>query len=158
MVVESRSLGWYECQHCEARWSDADRDMALRRGVWLDGATGLELMDCLREVKPMSIAFHVPARISTFISLSAIAAKGLQFELTKAEDVDKDLCKNFRAEPWEERHAVRAEDSILALRDDRPSGPVPGGGQTAGLVATVDTQDNGFVYKIRAFGWGIVEE
>lgn len=158
VTVESHNLGWYECQHCEAHWSDADRDMALRPGVWRDETTGLALMEYLRAHEPMFIAFHVPAWISAFVSLSKIAAKALQYALTKDEEVDKDLCNNFRAEPWQERHALRAEDSILALRDDRPRGLVPGCGQVAALVASVDTQDDGFVYEIRAFGWGITEE
>jgi phage terminase large subunit GpA-like protein len=42
----------------------------------------------------------------------------------------------------------------LKLRDDRPRGVVPGGGRVAGLLAQVDTQDNGFWFEIRAWGWG----
>ena len=158
-ALVSRSLAWYECQHCSAQWSDADRDKALRSGVWRDDASGMELEEHLREASPMFIAFHIPAWISPFFSLSQIAAKALAHKLAPAdEDIAKDLQNNFKAEPWEERHAVRAEDSILALRDDRPRGLVPGGGQVAALLATVDTQDDGFVYEIRAQGWGIAEE
>jgi phage terminase large subunit GpA-like protein len=49
---------------------------------------------------------------------------------------------------------VRTEERILKLKDDRPAGLVPGGGAVACLMAGVDTQDNGFWYEIRAFGWG----
>ncbi len=156
--LESGALAWYECQHCDAQWSDADRDMALRRGVWREDATGTELEDHLRDASPMAIAFHIPAWISPFSSLSKVASKALAFQQTKDDSVEKDLQNNFKGEPWEKRHSVRAEDSILALKDDRPRGLVPGGGQVAALVATVDTQDNGFVYEIRAQGWGIAEE
>jgi phage terminase large subunit GpA-like protein len=156
--LESGSLAWYECQHCDAQWSDADRDMALRRGVWREGVTGTELEEHLRDASPMVIAFHIPAWISPFSSLSKVASKALAFQQGKDESIAKDLQNNFKGEPWEERHSVRAEDSILALKDDRPRGLVPGGGQVAALVATVDTQDNGFVYEIRAQGWGIAEE
>ena len=156
--LESGDQAWYECQHCDAQWSDADRDMALRRGVWREEDTGMELEEHLRAASPMVIAFHIPAWISPFCSLSKIAAKALAYALTKDEAISKDLQNNFKAEPWEERHSVRAEDTILALKDDRPRGLVPGGGQVAALVATVDTQDDGFVYEIRAQGWGIAEE
>lgn len=157
--LASRTLAWYECQHCQAQWSDADRDMALRRGTWRAEDTGMDLEADLREHSPMVIAFHIPAWISPFVSLSKIAAKALAHKLAPAdEDIEKDLQNNFKGEPWEKRHALRAEDSILALRDDRPRGLVPGGGQVAALMAAVDTQDNGFVYEIRAQGWGIAEE
>ena len=159
VILVSRSLGWYECQHCEAQWSDADRDKASRGGIWREDVSGMELEEHLRLAAPMVIAFHVPAWISPFCSLSKIAAKALAHKLAPAdEDIAKDLQNNFKAEPWEERHSIRAEDSILALRDDRPRGLVPGGGQVAAVAATVDTQDDGFVYEIRAQGWGIAEE
>lgn len=156
--VRSRGLAWYRCGHCEARWTDADRDMAVRRGVWRDESSGLELDECLRRHQPMVIAFHVPAWISPFVSLSEIAAKALAYRQTKDEEILRDLQNNYRGEPWEEVHALRAEDTVLALRDARPRGLVPGGGQVAALVAAVDTQDDGFVYEVRAFGWGMAEE
>lgn len=54
------------------------------------------------------------------------------------------------------RGKITTED-ILNLRDDRPEGLVPGAGQTACLLAGVDTQDNGFYFDIRAFGWGMIQ-
>jgi phage terminase large subunit GpA-like protein len=158
VVLLSRSLAWYECQHCDADWSDADRDRAVRLGVWREEVSGMALEEHLHAASPMNIAFHIPAWISPFSSLSKIASRALAYEQTKDEEIDKDLQNNFKGEPWEARHALRAEDSILALRDDRPRGLVPGGDQVAALVATVDTQDDGFVYEIRAQGWGIAEE
>jgi len=70
----------------------------------------------------------------------------------------KDWMNKHRAEPWRDFTATRNEDRILALRDGRPSGIVPSGDIVAGLVAGVDTQDHGFYYRIRAFGWGMEQE
>ena len=61
---------------------------------------------------------------------------------------------NIKAEPWMDYSQERSEDRILALRDDRPRGIVPGGNRVAGLTAGIDTQDDGFWYEIRAWGWG----
>jgi hypothetical protein len=52
----------------------------------------------------------------------------------------------------------RKEDAIYTLADDRPDRLVPGMGQVAALVATADTQDNGFYYQITAIGWGLTPE
>ncbi len=38
--IKSRSLAWYECQHCGAHWTDADRDEAVLRGCWREKAGG----------------------------------------------------------------------------------------------------------------------
>ena len=70
----------------------------------------------------------------------------------------KDFMNSFKGEPWRNITVERKEDRILALRDDRPRGRVPGRGVAAALFAGVDTQDNGFFYRVRAFGWGMEQE
>jgi len=74
----------------------------------------------------------------------------------------KELQNQYKAEPWEQEHATRSEDAILALCDDRPRGAVPGpvGGKPriACLLAGVDTHKNHFRYVIRAHGYGDTEE
>ncbi|MDR2075550.1 MAG: phage terminase large subunit family protein, partial [Desulfovibrio sp.] len=164
-TVRSRRLAWYECAHCQARWTDVDRDMAVRAGLWRDEASGLALEDALERFRPISIGFHLPAWISPFVPLADIAAKALEYELTQDMAVYKDLQNNYKAEPWEERFEVRSENAILALCDDRPRGRVPGPlppaapgepprERVACLLAGVDTQLRYFRYVIRAFGFG----
>ncbi len=46
---------------------------------------------------------------------------------------------------------------LLELRDERKEGEVPVEGKTAILLGAADTQDNGFVYEIRAFGYGLTQ-
>lgn len=69
-----------------------------------------------------------------------------------------DFANGYEGVPWKDYAATRPESSILALRDDRPRGLVPGGGVVAALHAAVDTQDNGFFYEIRALGWGFAQD
>jgi len=158
-AVERDELAWYECEHCGAHWSDRQRDLAVRMGQWIERRTGMELFAHLKEHRPSKIGFHIPAWISPFVSLSTCAAaflraqKGRPDYISKLKDFKNAIC----AEPWKLVTAERKESAILALRDDRPRGAVPGGGVVAALTAGVDTQDNGFWYEIRAWGYGGVE-
>lgn len=155
-------LAVYQCGHCGAQWTDADRDRAVRKGFWVEQTSGLELFAHLHQHQPSKIGFHLPAWNSYFVSLSEIAHAFLKWKKTnKLEDL-KNFMNQYKAEPWKEVRAERQEDSILALCDDRPRGRVPGpqGGlsRVATLVAGVDTQAKYFRYVIRAFGFGETEE
>ncbi len=163
--VEQGRLARYVCTHCGAEWDDAGRDAAVRAGVWrirvesrLEAAPtekqehGAELMEYLEARRPGKVGFHLPSWLSHFVSLSDAAAaflRGLR-DKTKLRDF-----KNaHEALPWVVHQQERREDVILALRDERPQGLVPGGGAVACLTAGVDVQDNGCWYEIRAWGWG----
>ena len=157
-VIEIKEQAWYECEHCQTHWSDYQRDKAVRAGYWRARDDGRELFAYLEAERPRKIAFHLPSWLSTFVSLSKIAAAFLRCK-PDGKNLDlnahKNFCNTFKAEPWFEYHQDRKEDTILALRDDRPAGQVPGGNQVAALVAGVDTQKNGFWYKIVAVGYGL---
>lgn len=159
--VESRNLGYYACQHCNAQWTDQDRNLALRTGLWREEKSSLPLWEHLEREQPFSIAFHIPAWLSPFVSLSEIAAKALAYKLDQNLELLKDLQNNYKAEPWEIERATRSEELILNLCDDRPRGAVPGpvdGKERVNcLLAAVDTQKNHFYYVIRAFGYGEIE-
>lgn len=146
---------WYECAHCGSEWDDDKRDAAVRRGVWRDNDSR-SLDYALGQDRPAAIGFHLPAWLSKFVSLSKCAAAFIKGQRSKT--ALKNFMNNFAAEPWVEYEVEREEDQILALRDDRPVGLVPGEGQVACLVGQIDTQDNGFWYEIRAFGWGHIQE
>ena len=151
--MKNEQSAWYECRHCEEAWDDADRDTAVRAGEWRDRDKGLSLTASLNSMQPITIGFHIPSWLSPFVKLWEVAhafLEGLQ---------NKNKMKDFRnghaAEPWYAVSVERSEDRILALADDRPRGVVPSGGIVACLLAGVDTQDDGFYYEIRAFGYGL---
>jgi phage terminase large subunit GpA-like protein len=141
----------YECRECHARWDDEDRNKAVRAGYWCDRETGIEIWEYLRARKPTKIAFHIPAWLSYFVGISECAAAFLRGLKNKAKL--KDFQNGYSAEPWVEYQQIRKEDSILALRDDRPRGIVPSGGVVQKLTCGIDTQDDGFWYSIFAWGW-----
>jgi len=162
----SEQLAWYECGHCGDEWDDSRRDDAVRGGEWRSRPRGdgrgtmnedghpssIELFQYLEKYRPLKIGFHLPSWYSYFVGLSEPAAAFLKGQKDKTKL--KDFRNGHQAVPWVIYEIVRKEDAILALRDDRPRGSVPGGGIVACLMAGVDTQDDGFWYRIRAFGFG----
>lgn len=167
--LESRSLGYYSCRHCNAKWNDADRNLAVRHGLWREETSGLSLWEHLEQYRPISVGFHIPAWISPFVSLSEIAARAMEYSLSPTLELLKDLQNNYKAEPWEAQFERRTEEQVLSLCDDRPRGRIPGplppekpGGRpverVAALLAAVDTQLRYFRYVIRAFGYGEIAE
>jgi len=155
-------LAVYRCAHCAAEWDDTMRDLAVRKGQWIERKSGLDLWTHLELHHPGKLGFHIPAWISYFVSLSEVAHAFLRQKksgrLTDLKDFENQYC----ALPWTEQHAERQEDAILALCDDRPRGRVPGPvdgiPRVAALVAGIDTQASYFRYVIRAWGFGEAEE
>ncbi len=157
--IEDDNLGWYECPHCQARWTDADRDLAVSRGEWVPG----EFDDALnwRPVKPPErpsrVGFWLPAFNSRLVGLSRAARAKAEAEAGLDIDKAKAWANKFCALPWTDVISDRKEETILALRDDRPAGIVPKG--VAALLAGVDVHKvHGLYYVIRAFGYGLERE
>jgi len=162
-IIEARKLAWYECEQCSAKWDDLDRNRAVQLKVWKErletGGQGLELMVHLDHRRPAKIGFHQPSWISTFVSLSKVAADWLRIKDPRRDYADQRKArKNFynkhRAEAWTEYETDRKHDQLLTLKDDRPMGNVPGHDQVAALLFGADTQDDGFWYTIYAVGYG----
>jgi len=157
-ALESGRLAWYECEFCGGHWDDALRNKAVLLAMndgWRDIATGGELSDVLRERNPHKIGFHLPAWLSQFVSLSEVAAAHLRAE--KDPIKRRDFSNNYLAEPWYDYHVEREWQKIQSLARHEtclPPARVPSGGQVAGITATADTQDNGWPFEIRAWGWG----
>jgi terminase, large subunit len=150
--VETERLAWYECAHCNAKWDDVERKLAVQAGQWRDRSHGLALETVLRSRKPRVIGFHLRSWLSPFVSLSEAAAAFLR----GLADVNKlkKFSNDHAAEPWVIRTKERKSDAIFSLVDDRPAGIVPGGSRVACLTAGIDTQDHSFWYEIRAWAWG----
>ena len=145
--MEKKHLAWYECPLCSARWSDAERDRAARKGRWVARDTGDELFSYLRKMRPGRIGFHLPAWPVHFISLSESAAAFLR----GLEDFDalKHFYNAFKATPWKKVVRSADEELILAARADLEPLVVPS--QAVGLTCGIDMQKNGFWFAVRAW-------
>jgi len=151
-MIEEHRQAWYQCELCGEKWDDYARDKAVSLGKWIEERTGLDLDAHMDAYRPRQVGFHLSSLHSPFVSLSETAAAFLRSKGDKMKL--RDFMNGYLAEPWVDYHVERSEDRILALRDERPRGLVPGDGKVATLVAGVDTQTDRLVYRIRAVGWG----
>lgn len=155
--IQAERLATYACPACGSVWDDYKRDRAVRGGHWFEPETHMEAMAYLRKYRPRSVGFQYNTLIAPDVSLSETAGKFvLASQDLKAGRIDayKDWLNGYMAEPWKPDFSPRKEKSILVLRDERPAGLLPSGGKVAALLAAVDTQDFGFWYEVRAWGYG----
>lgn len=155
-AMERQNIARYVCAACGVLWDDRKRDQAVRAGQWRARDDGRELFAYCRAERPKKIGFHSPAWISPLNSLSKCAAAFLRGIKDREELIY--FVTQIKAEEFVPVEQQRQEDIILALRDDRPEGVVPGGGVVCALVAGADTQDKGNYYWIDAVGWGLEGE
>jgi phage terminase large subunit GpA-like protein len=163
-LIEEQDLARYVFPCCGLVGNDRVRIAALQLGVWherlsekeeKEGVKPRRIEVCLREMKPRKICFHSPGVISPLFFNSAIAAAFLRgMKDPEAMHYYDNQVRAIAHVPFRQNRKI---DNILALRDERPAGLVPGGGQVSALTAGVDTQTGNFVFSIRAFGWGLIQ-
>lgn len=138
------SKTYYECQHCGAHLSDADKNEMVKNGFWqADKPT--------RKVA----GFWLNGIYSPWLTLEDMATKWLEAINAKNKG-NVELLRTFfntiLGESFEDTREARKEDSVLRLKDDRPRGLVPQ--DISCIMCIVDTQKEGFWYEVVAFGWG----
>lgn len=140
----------YCCSECGAAITELERWRLLGEPEWV----------CVKGEdveRPHSVGFHLRAWDCRDVPIHEIAAAWLSAQ--QGGLVERIAWHNgYEAENYEIEHKTRQEDAILALRDDRPEGLVPGGGVVQCLVCGSDTQDNGHYYWVDAVGWGLEGE
>lgn len=169
-LIFSKKLARYVCQHCQARWTDDDRDKAIRRETWrlrildengeLTEEKGEEMFRYLHRHRPATIGFIMPSWYSYFVSLSEVASdflRSIDPNLSPEERFAslKDFRNGHEARPWKIEAQTTPVSQLRKFCDQRPEGLLPGGEVVAGFFGTVDTQDAGdFYVSLWAFGYG----
>ena len=190
LIIRHR-LARYKCEKCGQLWTDGRRDTAVAHGEWVNNFVTGEVRDgeyteskyTGENATEKHVGFHLPAILSSAVSLSEIYAEKL-----KSKNAEKMKVQQYMNGLWAvayvPQYTVKKSDEMLALCDDRPRGVVPGkifvanngtgenfGGNTGTnngtntgtgtkksrvccLLAGVDTQLRYFRYVIRAFGFG----
>lgn len=151
--IETKQLAWYECPKCGEHWDDGARDRAARLGEWRDREEGLNIESYLNFYNPRVIGSHFHSWQSCNVSMSEAVAQFIRGQ--KDLDEFKDFKNGHESVPWAANRIERKVDALLKLRDDRPEGMVPGSNQVAAITFGVDTQDHGFWYTLRAWGYGL---
>ncbi|MCE1171626.1 MAG: phage terminase large subunit family protein [Azovibrio sp.] len=124
------------------------RQGRYRPHVWDSKAQAWE--PCPAVERPIKVGFHFSAFCSPFVSLGKIAAQAIRGQKDPKAEVT--LYNKMLALPYRPEEALRSEDLILALCDDRPPGLVPA--LAVALTAGVDVQHAGFYFTIRAWAPG----
>lgn len=135
----------YKCNHCDSEWDEAKRSLAYKYGEWV----------CVKGddvAKPVDVGIHLSGFITPDMRMADIACTMVA---AKAGDLAAkiDLAHGVKAVDYREELAERKEDAILRLRDTRPIGVVPC--EADALEISIDTQDSGFWYRIRAWRYGL---
>jgi len=129
------------CPACGTDWNEERRAVAYHGGreKILAGADNH---------RPESIGWHVPAWVFPVIPLTEIVAARLR---AKTGDHASRVAwaNGYRVEDHIQEVKERHEEIILRLRDDRPVAIVPTWADA--LEISVDTQDAGFWYRVRAW-------
>lgn len=147
--IVREKLGRYSCAGCGFFWDDYTRDQAVRRGVWVPGRFDAE-GEWRRSdpvIRPVSVAFHLPAWYSLQESLSEVAAARIRGE----HDIEKKMVyiTQKRVEEYKETVERKKESEIIRNRTDLPSGIVPKG--ALALTAGIDSHKWG--YRFSVFAW-----
>jgi len=153
--IKRESLARYQCAHCTAQWTDADRDIALHRGRWV-AEKGAHIQ------RPRVVAYHLPSFISPDVSLSEIAAVYLLSKHNRAKLID--FYNDYLAQPFtDDLEGETMHEDILYARRHRyaPEGAewqIPAAAYV--LTAFVDVQANRLEAEVVAWGagyesWGI---
>ncbi len=160
--METENLAFYVCPKCGVEWGDTTVYEAVQAGRYVlgeiiddqnmkvDAVKGnIELKKHVREVRPSSVGFHVPAWISRFVSLSEIAKAFLLYKRSGDLDDLKDFCNGYCAIPWKTVIDKPVSNRIYAAATDLPMQMIPK--DAAALTMGVDSQLNGYWYTIRAW-------
>ena len=135
----------YACNACGSIWDEEKRLQAYRYGdkFCLKGAD---------IANPVDIGVHLTGFVTPDMRLADIAVTILQ---ARAGDIDAriDLAHGIKCIDYTDEIKEREEDAILRLRDSRPAGVFPV--EADALKISIDTQDHGFWYVIRAWRYGL---
>lgn len=147
-------MGYVECPECKGKILNKHKDDMLEAGEWRrhnEGAPEDHRSFHFSEV--MSPITELPKLILKFLEAKDKAQKGDLGEL-------QNFVNSSLSEPWkyEPANTLKSSDIDGLVDDLRARHSVPE--QAHGLIAGVDSQDNGFYFEIRAFGehnssWGV---
>lgn len=143
---EKAKSAYIECPHCTYRIKNKHKRQMLAQGEWRSHNEGVS-----KKIR----SFHFNRIMSPVSKLSDMVEKFLQArERAKTGDIGelKNFVNSALSEVWnDEKGKVKTLEYINGLVDQtRHRGEIPD--EALGLVAGVDTQDDGFYYAIHAFG------
>lgn len=144
--VEAKRLAWYECEHCKGRIDESHKPHMLDQGEWRS------------EGQPASIvAFHISGLMSMLgLTWHRMAAKFLRALVSRYEgDIGPfmEFFTQILGEPFEDQ-VNSLKDGLFEAKRSKGHKPRTVPRWASSLVASVDTQRDGFWWVVRAWGRG----
>ena len=157
--IERNNAVWYECRLCDHAIRDRDKRRMLRSGRWAscdehglpDGE--IEDAEAVEAFPPGTrLSMHISALYPVWVPFASVAAEHLRAH--DSLEARYDFVTETLGEPFEQQVAAAQSSTFAAKSEesDRPEGVVPA--WAAKLLATIDTQDQGYWLVVRAWGPG----
>lgn len=134
----------YECERCQAHWTDAQRRAACSLGQWVPD--GCEPGGTFPSASHRG--YHVTSLLSPFVTMGELAAKWVRAQGNPAKL--QDFANSDLGEIWEERIDRTTPAQVAAAASGYEEGTVPAGALV--VVAGADVQKTEIYYEVRAFG------
>jgi phage terminase large subunit GpA-like protein len=154
--IEADDLAWYQCGNpeCSKRILDAHKLAMIQRGVWASEDQAVTADGRVVGPEPKRtkwVGFHLPAMYSPWVSFAKLAAEWLNAQGDHQQLAD--FINQRLAEPYEE---VSAKLTISDVEDKVKYAPPPlvAPPWTQAIFLTADSQQDHFVFAIRAWGFG----
>lgn len=139
--IKRRYLARYKCAHCGYLWTDHARNVAVAYGRWAAD----EPVE-----RPRVIGYHLPAILSSTVSLSKILAAKIQAEASDSPEEKQAYANGFWAEPYRATEIRAEKDALLELREEGTRERIVPKDAVA-LTCGIDMQKRGFFYTV--WGW-----
>lgn len=142
---ENIADAWYQCEHCNARWSDQDRIRNIRAGEWratapFKGVRGRHLSGLYRLIgKKKAFRSYLHEFVSSFLRAKNKGRHGLMVWIN-----------TFLAETWEEETERVSANALVNRREAYPGNEIPSG--VLAVTCGADLQMDRIEYEI--VGWG----
>lgn len=134
---------YYECEHCQAHISHADKFDMLTHGQWIADKPHI------KRIK----GYHINSLYSPWVKFSALAAEWVEIQKSRDKKGLMEFINLKLGEPWEENDDDFNHDH-LARRREYYTATVPD--KALVLTAGVDVQDDRIECEV--VGWGLGKE
>ena len=142
--VEAEDLARYECKHCDAAWTTAEKNGAVRSGMWVGESP---------DAPKRRIGFKLTTLCSPWVGLSQLAGEWIRAQGDPAALMD--FANSRLAEPFEEQASTTSPDKIREKAERQSAGtPMVVPGWASVLIATADVQKDRLYFLVRAWGHG----
>lgn len=146
--MRRRREAWYECQKCDKRINDAQKNVMVQLGEWVPEGKSIEEWRQLRDRDETAHrSYHLWAAYSPWLSWWEIVAQWLRSR--GIPDREQNFFNSWLAEPFDDRVENTTTDALRPCVQPWPQGTVPKG--VALLTMAVDVQKDWLAWQVQ--GW-----